>query len=141
MNPWPNALQQRLGCAPVPSHRALVAIHASGGPCLPRPRDWSLTASHAMKTSTLIVLSSWLASVIVAAEPPGPSQMHLIDYEHPRPSQMLLIDREPPRPAHMHLIDRNRIQTNTPPADRVSVAYDLIRRERVSYSEYVPSRR
>jgi hypothetical protein len=32
------------------------------------------------------------------------------------------------------------IQTNLPPFLRVWVAYDLIRPERVSYSEYVPSR-
>jgi hypothetical protein len=72
-----------------------------------------------MKTSTLIVLCSSLASVIVAAEPPKPSQMHLID-------------RELPQPWRMHLIDRNRIQTNAPPAYRVSVAYDLISRETAS---------
>jgi hypothetical protein len=32
------------------------------------------------------------------------------------------------------------IQTNAPPFFRVWVAYDLIRRERISYSEYVPAR-
>jgi hypothetical protein len=81
-----------------------------------------------MKTSTFILLCSSLASVIIAAEPAKPSQMHLID-------------RGSPKTRQMHLIDRTRTQTNTPPAYRVSVAYDLTRPEPVSYSEYVPSRR
>ena len=86
-----------------------------------------------MKTSTLIALCSSLASVIVAAEPSKPSQMHLID-------------REPLKVLQMHLIERNPIQTNAPPAYRVSVAYDLVPRGRGGYtpyvqsSEYLPSR-
>jgi hypothetical protein len=69
-----------------------------------------------MKTSTFIALSFSFTPLIFAAEPPKPSQMHLID--------------------------RSRIQTNTPPAYRASVGYDVIviRRDHVR-SAYVPSRR
>ena len=78
-----------------------------------------------MKTSTLIVLCSSLASFIVAAEPPTPSKMHLIDSRR--------------TPSHMPLIDRSRAQTNASPPYRVSISYDLPGREPLRY-DYGPRR-
>ncbi len=70
--------------------------------------------SRPMKKVTLTFLSSAFASLIFAAEPSAPSQVHLLD--------------------------RTRIQTNAPPNYPVSIGYDLTNRVPLRY-DYVVAKR